>query len=160
MSTNYVGNPIAIQAPSSAPGVMVAPTVVLPADTDPFNAAAFAQQLKVFADFNAYLTTRLFRAVGFITYANATPTIDASLGISSVAEDSSSGIGFVDITLSANLPTANFSAFACTTSTPPAICGIVGRSQNGGNFGHLLVQIVSDAGVVTRRNFMIVVFCV
>lgn len=56
MSTNYVGDPTATQAPSAKPGANVPQTIVLPADADAFNAAAFAQQLKSTADFTTFLT--------------------------------------------------------------------------------------------------------
>lgn len=53
----YTGNPSAIQAPSPAPGVAVAPIVnTLQDGIDDLNSANFAQQQKVTADFIAWLT--------------------------------------------------------------------------------------------------------
>lgn len=55
MSTNYTPDPAATQSPSAAPLPEGAPTVVLPADGDPANAASIAQALKVLADHEAWL---------------------------------------------------------------------------------------------------------
>lgn len=50
MSTNYTGNPTAIEAPAAAPGPNVAVIIVLPADGDPESAASIAQAFKALAD--------------------------------------------------------------------------------------------------------------
>jgi hypothetical protein len=55
MASNYTGDPTAVQAPASAPGVGVAPIVVLPDDPDAFNAAAFYQAYKTLADYTAFV---------------------------------------------------------------------------------------------------------
>lgn len=55
MSTNYPGVPTATQAPAPAPTAGKVPIIVVPADADAFNAAAFAQQFKMTADYLAWL---------------------------------------------------------------------------------------------------------
>ena len=55
MATNYTGLPTATEAPAAAPAPDGAPIVVLPADGDPPNAAAFAQAYKVLADYVAWI---------------------------------------------------------------------------------------------------------
>lgn len=55
MSTNYIGDKTATQSPSAAPEPNNTPTIVLPADADAFNAAAFSQQFKMTADHLAWL---------------------------------------------------------------------------------------------------------
>jgi hypothetical protein len=55
VGTPYNGNPTATQSPSLAPGPGIYPTLDLPADSNPNNAATFAQAYKVLADFIAYL---------------------------------------------------------------------------------------------------------
>lgn len=62
MSSSYLGTPTAVQSPSAAPGPGVAPTVVLPSDGDPDNAAAFAQAYKTLADFEAWTQNFLVSA--------------------------------------------------------------------------------------------------
>ena len=55
MSTPYTGNPIAVQSPSAAPGPGIVPVVsTLQDGIDDINAAAFAQQQKLCADFFAF----------------------------------------------------------------------------------------------------------
>ncbi len=54
MSTNYTGNPIAVEAPAAAPTGGVYPIVVIPADGDALNAASVAQAYKCLADYMAY----------------------------------------------------------------------------------------------------------
>lgn len=55
MASNYTGSPTATEAPAATPAPDGAPIVVLPADADPPNAAAFAQAYKVLADYVAWL---------------------------------------------------------------------------------------------------------
>lgn len=55
MPSNYPGTYNATQSPSSAPGPNVAPTLALPAGTDPPNAASVAQPFKVAGDFIAWI---------------------------------------------------------------------------------------------------------
>ena len=57
MPTNYTGNATAAESPSPAPGPGGVPIVALPADSDPPNAATFAQAYKILANFIAWLTT-------------------------------------------------------------------------------------------------------
>jgi hypothetical protein len=55
MSSNYSGVPTAAQAPAPAPTAGKVPIIVIPDDADAFNAAAFAQQFKMSADYLAWL---------------------------------------------------------------------------------------------------------
>src|SRR5512146_3331376 len=54
MGTSYAGDSTQTRSPSAAPGVGVAPTVLLPADGDPGAAALFVQGYQVLADFAAW----------------------------------------------------------------------------------------------------------
>jgi hypothetical protein len=57
--TNYAGNRAATQSPSAAPGIGIAPTVVIPNDGESLNVASIAQALKVLADYSAFETYEL-----------------------------------------------------------------------------------------------------
>lgn len=64
MASNYTGNPTGVQTPSSAPAPGVAPIIVIPAGTDPSTIESITQQMKVGADFIAWLTQTSY-APGF-----------------------------------------------------------------------------------------------
>jgi hypothetical protein len=59
MSSSYIANPSASQPPCPAPGPGVLPVSSLPSSTDPFNAAAFFEGLKVPVDFIGYVQKSL-----------------------------------------------------------------------------------------------------
>lgn len=76
MSSNYTGNPAAVQAPAPAPGPGTVPIISIPSDTvDDMSSASIAQMFKMAADYLAYLFTTIMQVffVNKPTTASDTP---------------------------------------------------------------------------------------
>ncbi len=104
MSTNYTGNPSAVESPAIIPGVDNLPIIVLPADGDAASAASVAQAFKSLADYIALqrmlryrqewpvgIATTTWSAAAFGAYAEFLAdtsgtgnTIGASIGDSNI----------------------------------------------------------------------------
>jgi hypothetical protein len=112
MPTNYIGNEAATEAPSAAPATGTAPTLALPVDGDPANAASTYQPWKVVADFITFAQKKV-QAVLLATRSLKAVYVDA-LGDVAVAPPAGSIRCTADITTTAGA--ANVFADIVTTS--------------------------------------------